>query len=236
MSRTHITFLIDRSGSMESQADGVRKGFASFVEEQKGVAGECRLTVLQFDDNRSVNKPEIVSRFTEILLDNVDIQDVNPATALEKFKPRGGTPLFDSTAEAIAHTEATLARQAVPDHIIVVIFTDGEENASQRYTYETLSALVKNKEEAGWTFTYLGANHDSYSQSASTGISRGNTQSYAGSSPGAMSAYGSLSASVTNQRTVAAAGVSNTNFFIDKEAEEELAKAKTDLTKGTKTS
>lgn len=225
MSRTHITFLIDRSGSMDSQYEGVKKGFHKFVEDQRAVPGECRMTVIQFDSTDPC----------EILVDNQSLDAIGSG-ALDKFVPRDMTPLYDATAKAIRVTEQALANQkpvsvpaditdplarmlaaSKPDHVVFVVFTDGLENHSQEYDFSTLTDLVKRKEKEGWTFVYLGANHDAYAQGQVVTSSVGNKQTYAGSSAGAMSAYNSVSSGITRMRSglKGAGGQSVQDFFVD---------------------
>ena len=47
---THLYFLLDRSGSMQSIKSDIEGGFAAFVDEQRKGAGDCRATLAQFDD------------------------------------------------------------------------------------------------------------------------------------------------------------------------------------------
>ena len=47
---THLYFLLDRSGSMQSIKSDIEGGFAAFVEEQRKAAGECLANLAQFDD------------------------------------------------------------------------------------------------------------------------------------------------------------------------------------------
>lgn len=48
---------------------------------------------------------------------------------------------------------------------MVVVFTDGEENASRRWTRDALFSRIERLEAAGWSFVFLGANQDSYAES-----------------------------------------------------------------------
>lgn len=221
-SRTHVTFLIDRSGSMANQTEGVRAGFASFIKDQAEVEGKCRLTAIQFDSDDPC----------EVLARDVPVQKLDAAKTLERFYARNATPLYDATAKAIALTTQILEERKsaakAADHVIFVVFTDGAENASREYDYTTLTALVKEREAAGWTFVYLGANHDAYAQSATFAVSSGSTQSYAGTNAGTQSAYSSLSAATTNMRKgmsmAGSGGTANLDFFAEtgKAAEAEL--------------
>ena len=56
---THLYFLLDRSGSMQSIKSDIEGGFAAFVDEQRKGAGECRATLAQFDDvyERRLRRP-----------------------------------------------------------------------------------------------------------------------------------------------------------------------------------
>ena len=47
---THLYFLLDRSGSMQSIKDDTEGGFDAFIAEQRSQAGQCRVTLAQFDD------------------------------------------------------------------------------------------------------------------------------------------------------------------------------------------
>jgi hypothetical protein len=47
---------------------------------------------------------------------------------------------------------------------VIVVYTDGEENASQRWTREEVDALIEDKVEAGWTFVWLGDSPDALIQ------------------------------------------------------------------------
>ena len=51
---THLYFLLDRSGSMQSIKSDIEGGFAAFIEEQrladKNGEGECLASLAQFDD------------------------------------------------------------------------------------------------------------------------------------------------------------------------------------------
>jgi uncharacterized protein YegL len=62
---------------------------------------------------------------------------------------------------------------AAAGKVLAVVVTDGLENASVEYTKDQLSALIKEREAAGWTFIYLGANQDAWATTTSLGYSGG---------------------------------------------------------------
>ena len=47
---THLYFLLDRSGSMQSIVEDTVGGFDAFIAEQRKTPGQCRVTLAQFDD------------------------------------------------------------------------------------------------------------------------------------------------------------------------------------------
>lgn len=141
-------FILDRSGSMETCWDDTIGGFNSFVSEQKQFGG--KLTLVQFDH-------EIMESFSE-----TPIEDVKPLTR-STFKPRGSTALLDAIGKTIKKYDS----MANPT---IIILTDGYENASHTYTKPHIKDLIEQKTKDGWTFMYLGANQDAFSEANSLGI------------------------------------------------------------------
>lgn len=148
-------FLLDRSGSMESCWDDTIGGFNAFVEEQKALGGS--LTLIQFDHEYLVSYKD------------VPVKDVKPLTR-ETFKPRGSTALLDAIGRTIKETTS-------PSPIIIIL-TDGHENASHEYTKAHIKDLVEARQKAGWTFLYLGANQDAFAEAGSIGIAPQGTMNY----------------------------------------------------------
>ena len=62
--------------------------------------------------------------------------------------------------------------------VIMLIITDGLENASREFTKDSVKELIKKKEAEGWTFSFLGANIDSYAVGGSVGVAAANTANY----------------------------------------------------------
>jgi hypothetical protein len=69
-------------------------------------------------------------------------------------------------------TEVYKPEEEKPEHTIVVITTDGEENSSREYTLDKVKRLVKRMQEKhNWEFMFLGANIDAISAAGRIGIS-----------------------------------------------------------------
>jgi predicted peroxiredoxin len=96
--------------------------------------------------------------------------------------------------------------------VLVVIITDGEENASRLYHGETIKSMVKTSEsDADWTFTFLGANVDAFKMGATFGMNSANTASYATTSMSAT--MNVLRESTTKVRMAKSAGVSTAELY-----------------------
>ncbi len=188
-SRADIWFLLDRSGSMGAIAEYVVQGYDEFVAEQREVKGEATMTLVQFDGE--------------------DIHDVlvdaQPLTRIQsiagRFRPRGRTPLYDAIAVLLDRAEAHLKRSgADPADQLVVIMTDGQENASRRWTAPAIFERIEGLRKAGWTFVYAGANQDSYATGSAIGMAAGNTSNYTASPTSVLATHRGLARSVREWR------------------------------------
>lgn len=192
-SPVHVFFLLDRSGSMSQIESDVIGGFNSFVDDQRREAGECQLTLIQFDSHDT----------HEVVFDAVPIGEVGPLDQ-STFVPRGSTPLYDAMGHAIA--DATIRAEkrrnagAPAEEILFVTFTDGLENSSREYGRDKVFALIRKREESGWTFAYLGANQDAYEEGAGIGVSLGSTQNFIADTRGTRLAFRSTSSSLRRMR------------------------------------
>ena len=190
---THIYFLLDRSGSMQSIVDDTVGGFDAFIAEQRKTPGECRVTLAQFDD-----------AYEEVYVDR-PIADV-PSLVLQ---PRGTTALLDSIARVIIDAGKRLA--AMPeDHrpgtVIVGIMTDGMENASREWSHPQIKQLIEKQTDVyQWQFLYLGADQDAIEVGASIGVPAAQSMTYGRGK--VKEALAATAASVTSYRQARAAGM-----------------------------
>lgn len=187
-STADIWFLLDRSGSMASIADDVVGGFDSFFAEQRQVEGTATVTLVQFDGQ----DPH------EVLI------DAQPLTAVGsirgRFVPRGNTPLYDAIARLLDRAERHVTAGGHPADQLVVIFTDGHENASREFSAEQVNARIARLRDAGWTFVFLGANQDSYATGRRIAMAAGSTANFAPSPAGVAASYEGLSRAVREYR------------------------------------
>lgn len=159
---TEIVVVLDRSGSMESRRDDVIGGYNAFVQEQKLAGPNAAITLVTFDD-QSI---DTVQEHTPVL--NL------PSLNRDGYIPRGGTPLLDTLGKVINETGdylRNLSEGQRPDKVVVVVITDGYENASRKFTKEQISGMIKRQEkDYNWKFVYLGANQDAFAEAAHLNI------------------------------------------------------------------
>ena len=148
---TEIAYILDRSGSMHPMQEPAVAAFNDFIKSQLDVPGDAHLTLIQFDDAY------------EIPVSAKPIQDVPQLTAAT-YTPRGSTALLDAIGRTIKDTDrriSALPEGDKPGKVILAIFTDGEENASQEYTIKHIGDLISlYRDQKGWEFLFLAANQD----------------------------------------------------------------------------
>lgn len=183
-----IITITDRSGSMDKLRDDVIGGYNTFIEEQKGVPGEARLTHVQFDGAHST------------LYQAIPLADA-PALTRATYVPGGSTALMDAIGHTLEVQGKRINEQGWADKVIVNIITDGEENCSREYKLEQIKTMIEHAQGRNWSFVFMAANQDAFKVGASYGISGATTANFTASGAGMRDAYGSTSAMVTELRS-----------------------------------
>lgn len=199
-SKFQITFVLDRSGSMQSVRESTIQGFNEYLKGQKDAPGEAKVTLVQFDN------------VIETVYSAVDIENVEPLT-WQTFQPRGGTALYDAIAYAIDATAQGLAWAGKRVKPLVVILTDGFENQSHKYNREMIFTKISDKRKEGWDFVFIGANQDAFAVGTSLGVAGGYTFTYDASPIGTANAFASVSTSTGLYRGAVSSGATVNNFF-----------------------
>lgn len=186
---TDILAIIDRSGSMEHIQDATEEGFNGFVRTQRETPGDCALSLYQFDDRY------------EAVFEDRPIAQVGPY----QLVPRGTTALLDALGRTItargAHY-AALPEEQRPARVVVVVVTDGRENASREYTLGQVKELVTRQQEVyQWQFVFLGANMDAMAEARGLGISMDHAMSFSADEEGVAHSYRSLSLLVSSYKS-----------------------------------
>ena len=188
---TEVVFILDRSGSMSGLESDTIGGFNSMIERQKKEEGEALISTVLFDDR------------SEVLYDRVPVGKIEPMTD-SQYYVRGCTALLDAIGGAVHHISLVhkYAREEDrPEKTLFIITTDGMENASHKYNYDRVKAMIESaKEEKGWEFLFLGANIDAIEVAGRFGIDADRAVNYECDSAGTQHNYKILSATVSAVR------------------------------------
>jgi hypothetical protein len=184
--RTHISIILDRTGSMEAIRDDTIGGFNAFLRDQKEQTGQATLTLVQFD---SADPYEIIHDFQPL----AKIPELNRET----YVPRASTPLLDTLGRGILDLERRLrllSPAARPTHVVFVVITDGQENSSREFTKAQIEVMLREKGEADdWQFVFLSADLDAIDDALAVGIKPQAALAFDKTGRGTRAAFGAFS-------------------------------------------
>jgi hypothetical protein len=151
----YVTLILDETGSMQECKGAAIAGFNQYLGRLRDEPAETQFTLTLFNSSK-----------TEVRYQAVPVRNVHQLD-VETYRPRDTTPLYDAIGRTL-----TAARQQAPAEMrkLCAILTDGLENASTEYTRKQIFELIKACEKEGWTFLYLGADHDVWAAGEDLGL------------------------------------------------------------------
>ena len=190
--RTELIFILDKSGSMHGLEADTIGGFNSMIDKQKEGEGDVRVTTVTFNHR------------VDLVHDGVPVGCL-PRLGAEDYVTGGTTALYDAVGKTLASVIRRI-RDAEPedrpDRVMVVITTDGMENASRTFTrYDIRDMIGRQRMRHGWEFIFLGANIDSVKTASEIGIRRERTASFFADREGLSAQYDDLKAVVQEYRS-----------------------------------
>lgn len=163
--------VVDKSGSMSDCIDKTIEGFNGQIRKLQELTGqypEEEITVgLTLFDTRVVCP--------------YHAKDPRQAAPLdtETYEPGGCTALLDAIGLTIEKLEGAKKESTVPATVVMIIITDGHENASQTYTLEAIRSRIEALQATGeWTFSFIGATLDAVDVASDMSIPRHNSFSF----------------------------------------------------------
>lgn len=188
---TELVFILDKSGSMTSLVNDTIGGFNSFVEKQKEVVGECRISTVLFDSQ------------SHVLHNQVELSQI-PAMTSREYQAGGSTALIDALGGAINHVGNRIMHtreEKRPEKVMFVIITDGYENASHKYRIDQVHHMVQRQtEKYGWEFIFLGANIDAIGEAGRYGIGADRARNWVPDGEGQRVTYDSIATATRDWR------------------------------------
>jgi hypothetical protein len=208
-SYTHITIVLDQSGSMQMVKPDTIGGFNRFLADQQKQPGSATLTLVRFSDQPTVHQAGPVTQ-------------VSPLTD-SSYTPGGNTALLDAIGTAIDHTGkflGDLPEADRPAKVICVIMTDGQENSSRKFNQWEIADKIKHQKEVyKWDFVFIGADQDAIASASALHISPQAALSTANNAVGTKALYNSVTANITSLRARAACGQSVAYAWTDADRE-----------------
>jgi len=171
-STSHIIFVLDDSGSMQSCRDNTISGFNEYLQAQKADAVtsgiETFVSLYKFDGSSA-----------KCTIDHVNVHDVEPLNH-NTYNPRGGTNLLDAMGGVMMkiNERLTTTKKAQRESVIITVLTDGEENSSRTFRNEDIKTMVEKAEAKNWGFMFLGANINAFHAGSALGFNMNNTIQY----------------------------------------------------------
>jgi Mg-chelatase subunit ChlD len=148
----HNLIILDESGSMESIKRVIIDGFNEIVQTAQGIAKE-------FPEQMHYVSLVSFNGLGQKLLHFIDPIDRIEEINHRRYSPNASTPLYDAIGFSIKKLQQVLNKET-NYNVLVTILTDGEENASKEYSGKQIKLLIEELQQEGWTFTYMGTDHD----------------------------------------------------------------------------
>jgi len=164
---THVLLVVDMSGSMGHLASDVRAGLNTYVKDLSTSKNRFRASLTIFNTS-----------FTHLCVE-AKLADV-PTIDHTNYTPTGFTALLDAIGKTVTEFEAagTLAED---DRVLLVVQTDGLENASREFTWKQIRDMLDEREKTGkWAIVYLGQGADSWAQGYNLGQGTQRVHTFAG--------------------------------------------------------
>lgn len=176
---TLVSFILDKSGSMGAVRESTISGFNEYLKTLKNKKVQMSFSLTLFDT-------AVEKLYVNVPLKK--IEELNEKT----YTPDGMTALYDAVCQTIVEIEKTITKD---QKSLVVIMTDGEENASQEYTQKELKKKIEELTKTKlWSFVFLGANQDAWANAQKFGISKMNVAAFNSTDAGITATFSGLSA------------------------------------------
>lgn len=172
--KTFYHLIVDRSGSM---SDCIPATISGYNEQVQAISSlQERFPEQEISVGLTIFNQEVSHQFFGANPAEVE------ALTRENYQPNGSTALLDTIGMTVS-----LIREKNQSHllnadntVVVVIITDGYENASRLFNIHRIKEMITTLEATGqWTFSYLGATLDAVDVANRLAIKKMNSMSFA---------------------------------------------------------
>lgn len=148
----HIIIILDESGSMDPIKRDIIGSFNKFIREQQSLEAKAQTFVTFIKFNSNVTN----------VFEKIKLEDVKEIT-LKDYVPDKCTALNDAVGSMID-------KYSKEKNVCMVVITDGDENASLKYTRALVKDKIEERKGEGWNFIYLSSDLETASQGTGLGI------------------------------------------------------------------
>jgi uncharacterized protein YegL len=171
--KTIYHLILDRSGSMIDCLENTINGFNEQIHRIRRIKAEFP------DDEMTVG----LTIFNEEVIIKYLASDPHDVSLLDSdsYKPGGSTALLDAIGFTVKRIESELERSNnIQDtSVIVVVITDGYENASKVFSMAEIKLMIARLEQTTkWTFAFVGATFDAVEVAKEMSIKSKNSYSF----------------------------------------------------------
>ena len=171
--KTYYLLILDKSGSMQ---DCVNETIGGFNEQ------------LQMIEQMRVKFPEqefyvSLTTFSDEVKHVFALDEGSKVKKLDRelYQPAGSTALLDAIGKGVLNMDAKINKELTEGtaSAVVVILTDGYENASKLFNWQGIRKMIREMEATGnWTFSFMGASEDAVEVASKMSIKSSNAMQF----------------------------------------------------------
>jgi uncharacterized protein YegL len=167
-SKTYYNLILDQSGSMSGARTETLNALNAQIES-------CRQIAITHPNQELLLSLTLFNTSVQCLFSNLS-PNQTPLLTQKQYEPNGSTALLDAIGMQINKLEEVIQPN---DDVVMVILTDGQENASQYYNFKQISERISQlKATERWTFSFMGADIDAWDIASRLQIDRDEVVSF----------------------------------------------------------
>ena len=216
---TYYLLIVDASSSMspltKSTISGVNEQIDSIKQLEKEFPNQkYNMSFIHFSDSVTIEYSDRKSSALEHISES-------------NYRCSGMTALLDAIGVGVRNLNEKIGDKIASGEAaaVVVIITDGEENASREFDGPKVKSMIEELQATNrWTFTFVGANIDSISTASRYGIDVKNVMQFSGDELSNKKVYASMTKSFKSRAMSMDSGVYQSDTFLSDEDKDVTSK------------
>lgn len=216
---TYYLLIVDASSSMspltKSTISGVNEQIDSIKQLEKEFPEQkYNMSFMHFNNTVTIEYTDRKSNSLEHISES-------------NYRCSGMTALLDAIGVGVRNLNEKIGDKIASGEAaaVVVIITDGEENASREFDGPKVKSIIEELQATNrWTFTFVGANIDSISTASRYGIDVKNVMQFSGDELSNKKVYASMTKSFKSRARSMDSGVYQADTFLSDEDKDVTSK------------